>query len=80
MEELINKQIVHKTATIAVLMAVFLVPFYLVRSQLSPLNNNAFMAGAGIVKGQEIKAAHEPNKLSGTAGSAWSAEIGEKLK
>ncbi len=62
----------HKLALIGVMIAVFLVPFYAVRTQLTPTTTKAYLAGAVAKSNPNHQATPKTNAV-------WSTGVGSNL-
>lgn len=75
----------HKLLLIAIVLAVFAIPFYAERYQLSRASSNAYLAGAVLKSGtidssQATTAGNNDTRLSGWADSVGSSFIGLNAK
>lgn len=73
-----TKQDYHKMLVVSLLLAVFAVPFYLERNQISSLNDSAYMVGAVIQQTDTSTQAPQPT-LAGSSVSGWASVIGDNF-
>jgi len=71
-----RKHTVHKVITIILLLILFIIPFYLERSQITSFNDNAYMVGAVINNHKISSSLSQRNNPADNQNNVWANALG----